>query len=210
MKDPYETLGIDRDATLDDVKRAYRTLAKELHPDANPDDAAAAERFSDVTKAYDLLSNPESRADFDAGGWRRGYADGFGPQGAGQHPWNDEGVFDFNDGVGERPLDLFGDIAGNRRGRVFGAASTSMALPGEDLAEVLEISIKEAEDGTIRMIDLITGARIEVTVAPGTETGRTLTFEGLGLPGIGGGPPGDLNVIVKILPAPQLEGDGSA
>ena len=199
MKDPYDVLGIEPGATLDEVKRAYRALAKELHPDANPDDSVAANRFREVTDAYDLLSDPERRAEFDSGGWRRGYADGFAPEGA---------AFDFDDGIGERPIDLFGDIAGNRRGRVFGAASTSLALPGEDLAETVGITVKEAEEGTRKVIELVTGARVEVIVAPGTESGRTLTFEGLGLPGIGGAPPGDLNVIVEILPAPMLDGSG--
>ena len=200
MKDPYDVLGIEPGATLDEVKRAYRALAKELHPDANPDDTVAANRFREATEAYDLLSDPERRADYDSGGWRRGYADGFGPEGE---------AFDFDDGIGERPIDLFGDIAGNRRGRVFGAASTSLALPGEDLAETVGITVKEAEEGTRKVIELVTGARVEVIVAPGTESGRTLTFEGLGLPGIGGAPPGDLNVIVEILPAPMLDGDRS-
>ena len=200
MKDPYDILGIEPGATLDEVKRAYRALAKELHPDANPDDTVAANRFREATEAYDLLSDPERRADYDSGGWRRGYADGFGPQGE---------AFDFDDGIGERPIDLFGDIAGNRRGRVFGAASTSLALPGEDLAETVGITVKEAEEGTRKVVELVTGARVEVIVAPGTESGCTLTFEGLGLPGIGGAPPGDLNVIVEILPAPMLDGDRS-
>ena len=200
MNDPYEVLGIEPGATLDEVKRAYRALAKALHPDANPDDTVAANRFREATEAYDLLSDPERRAEFDAGGWRRGYADGFGPEGD---------AFDFDDGIGERPIDLFGDIAGNRRGRVFGAASTSLALPGEDLAETVDITVKEAEEGTRKVVELVTGARVEVIVAPGTENGRTLTFEGLGLPGIGGAPPGNLNVVVEILPAPMLDGDGS-
>ena len=199
MKDPYDILGIEPSASLDDVKRAYRALAKALHPDAHPDDEAAANRFREVTEAYDLLSDPERRADYDSGGWRRGYADGFGPAGD---------AFDFDDGIGERPVDLFGDIAGNRRGRVFGAASTSLALPGEDLAETVGITVKEAEDGTRKVVELVTGARVEVIVAPGTEHGRTLTFEGLGLPGIGGAPPGDLNVMVEILPAPMLDRSG--
>ncbi|MDE0172061.1 MAG: DnaJ domain-containing protein [Defluviicoccus sp.] len=200
MKDPYDILGIEPGATLDEVKRAYRALAKELHPDANPDDTVAANRFREATEAYDLLSDPDRRVDYDSGGWRRGYADGFGPEGE---------AFDFDDGIGERPIDLFGDIAGNRRGRVFGAASTSLALPGEDLAETVGITVKEAEEGTRKVVELVTGARVEVIVAPGTESGRTLTFEGLGLPGIGGAPPGDLNVIVEILPAPMLDGDRS-
>ena len=200
MKDPYDVLGIEPGATLDEVKRAYRALAKELHPDASPDDTVAANRFREVTEAYDLLSDPERRADYDSGGWRRGYVDGFGPEGE---------AFDFDDGIGERPIDLFGDIAGNRRGRVFGAASTSLALPGEDLAETVGITVKEAEEGVRKVVELVTGARVEVIVAPGTESGRTLTFEGLGLPGIGGAPPGDLNVIVEILPAPMLDGDRS-
>ncbi len=208
MADPYEILGVSRGATDEEIKQAFRALAKKLHPDANPADAAASERFKAITGAYDLLSDSEHRSEHDAGGWRRGYADGYGTSGGAKHPWDQEFVNDVSDKTGERPIDLFGDIAGNRRGRVFGAASTSMMLPGEDLAETLEISIKDAETGATRVIDLITGAQVEITVAPGTETGKTITFEGLGLPGIGGGPPGNLNVIVEILPAPKLGHDG--
>ena len=202
MADPYEILGVSRGAADEEIKQAFRALAKRLHPDANPGDAEAAERFKAITAAYDLLSDPERRAEHDSGGWRRSHADG------GKHPWDRDFVHDFGDKTGERPIDLFGDIAGNRRGRVFGAASTSMMLPGEDLAETLEISITDAETGTTRVIDLITGARVEIAIAPGTETGGTITFPGLGLPGIGGGPPGDLNVVVEILPAPRLEHGG--
>ena len=92
---------------------------------------------------------------------------------------------------------------------MFGAASTSLALPGEDLAETVGITITEAEEGARKVVELVTGARVEVIVAPGTESGRTLTFEGLGLPGIGGARPGNLNVVVEILPAPMLDGGGS-
>ncbi len=203
MADPYEILGISRGAAEEEIKQAFRALAKKLHPDANPGDAEAAERFKTVTAAYELLSDPERRAEHDSAGWRRGRAEG-----AAGHPWDRDFVHPCGDKTGERPIDLFGDIAGNRRGRVFGAASTSMMLPGEDLAETIEISIEDAEAGTTRVIDLITGAQVEIAIAPGTETGRTITFPGLGLPGMGGGPPGDLNVVVEIAPAPRLEHDG--
>ena len=121
MRDPYNVLGIDRTATDEEIKRAYRKLAKELHPDSNPDNAEATERFKEVTAAYELLVDPQRRMEFERGGWRRGYADGFG-RGNDDRPWDDGSVFDWSDGSGERPIDLFGDIAGNRRGRVSGAA----------------------------------------------------------------------------------------
>ncbi len=200
MIDPYETLGIPREATLGEIKQAYRKLAKELHPDMNPDNEAAAERFKDVSTAYDILSDPEKRAYHErARSMWGGGANGFGgPRGT-----PDEDIFDDGFGKGDSFADLFGDIAGNRRGR----GGTSMIIPGEDMAEILKMPFVEAAVGAIKRITLVTQVEIDVQVPAGIADGDTITIPGRGFPGMGGAPPGDLNVIVEIEPHEKLSRD---
>jgi DnaJ-class molecular chaperone len=200
MMDPYETLGISQDATLHEIKQAYRRLAKELHPDLNPDDRHASGRFKDVSAAYDILTDPEKRAHHERarnswGGGRRGFG---GPRGT-----QDEDMFDPGFGTGEKLSDLFGDIAGNRRGR----GGTSMIIPGEDMAEFLKLPFVEAAVGAVRTLALPTQIEVEVNVPPGIRDGETVVIPGYGFPGMGGAPPGDLNVIIQIEPDEKLRRD---
>ncbi len=191
MIDPYETLGVPREATLGEIKQAFRKLAKELHPDINRDDDDALERFKEVSTAYDTLTDPEKRANFERarGRWGGGF-DGFGgPRGT-----PDEDIFDDGFGKGDSFADLFGDIAGNRRGR----GGTSMLIPGEDMAEFLKVPFIDAAVGGVRPLTLVTRVELEIVIPPGIRDGETITFQGKGFPGMGGAPPGDLNVIVQI------------
>ena len=194
MKDPYDVLGVSRDATLDEIKRAFRGRAKELHPDANPGDDGAAERFKDVSAAYEILTDPEKRAHYMRGDWDPWRDGDWG--GAGGR--SDDIVFDKEFGPGDREADLFGDIAGNRRGR----GGTSMIIPGEDMAVDLTVSFIEAAVGVRKPIELITGPRIELNVPPGVTDGEMLSVPGYGFPGLGGGPPGDLWISVSVRPHP--------
>ncbi len=200
MIDPYEALGITREATLGEIKQAYRRLAKELHPDMNPDDEVASERFKDVSVAYDILTDPEKRAHHERARsrWGGGSADFGGPRGT-----PDEDIFDPGFGAGDRPQDLFGDIAGNRRGR----GSTSMLIPGEDMAEFLKVPFLDAAIGMLRRLTLVTQIEVELVVPAGVRDGETITVRGYGFPGMGGAPPGDLNVIIEIEPHPVLSRD---
>ncbi len=200
MIDPYQTLGISEEATLHEIKRAYRKLAKELHPDLNPDDSHAAEQFNDVSDAYDILTDPERRAHHERarnswGGGRRGFD---GPRGT-----PDEDMFDPSFGTGESLSDLFGDIAGNRRGR----GGTSMIIPGEDMAEFLKLPFVEAAVGAIKTLLLPTQIEVEIKINAGIADGGTIVIPGYGFPGMGGAPPGDLNVIVQIEPDEVLSRD---
>ncbi|NQU70334.1 MAG: DnaJ domain-containing protein [Rhodospirillales bacterium] len=200
MIDPYQTLGISEEATLHEIKRAYRKLAKELHPDLNPDDKHATERFNDVSDAYDILTDPEKRAHHERarnswGGGRRGFD---GPRGT-----PDEDMFDPSFGTGESLSDLFGDIAGNRRGR----GGTSMIIPGEDMAEFLKLPFVEAAVGAIKTLALPTQVEVEISISPGIADGETIVIPGYGFPGMGGAAPGNLNVIVQIEPDKELSRD---
>ena len=187
MKDPYGILGVKRGASLDEIKSAYRQRAKELHPDANVGDAAAAQKFLELQEAYDALTDPD------------------GPP-AGAPAWTFEhGMTPEDYARGSELSDLFGDIAGNRRGRVSGAASTSMNVPGEDLAHPMRLTEEEAAAGVHRTIDLVTGHTLTIEIEPGAQAGDVVSFPGYGFPGFGGGMPGNLNVIIEILPTPEIE-----
>ena len=199
MRDPYDVLGVSRDATLDEIKRAFRGRAKELHPDANPGDGGTAERFKDVSAAYEILTDPEKRAHYMRGDWDP-WRDG---DWGGAHGRSDDIVFDKEFGPGDREADLFGDIAGNRRGR----GGTSMIIQGENMAEDLTVTFVEAAVGVRKRIELMTGPAIELNVPPGVADGEVLRVPGYGFPGLGGAPPGDLNITVAVTPHEVLSRD---
>lgn len=197
--DAHELLGVGRDADADEIKRAYRARAKKLHPDMNAGDEAAAERFRAVTAAYNLLSGRRRSA--------------HGPGAAGPKPWEKGGAwfdFEIDDASGERVADLFGDIAGARLGRVKGAAATSLWMRGQDVAEHLAVTEGEARDGACRIVATMTGLAVAVDVPPGAADGDVVTLRGFGIEGYGGGEPGDLNILIRVVPNPAIRGGGAA
>ena len=197
---PYELLGVERGADIEDIKRAYRTLAKELHPDVNAGDGGAAERFKEITAAYNLLADRRKRKEYDRNSPDRGSEDGV-------QPWQKGGAwfdFEIDESTGERTVDLFGDVAGTRLGRVKGAAATSLWMKGQDIAETLKIVQSEADDGICKLITTMTGITVAVDIPEQTNDGDIVTLRGFGIEGFGGGPPGDLNVIVSIVPDPAI------
>src|SRR5579863_6338695 len=154
-KDPYSVLGVDKKATADEIKKAYRKLARQYHPDRNPGDAKAEERFKEVGEAYELLSDPDKRAAYDRGG----LFGAFGGQGGGANPFSG-GAFD---GSG------FSDILSNLFGGGGGGARRGRPGPerGRDLEASLQISFEQA----------VHGAQVPLTV-PLTE--RCVTCNGTG------------------------------
>ncbi|WP_270938772.1 DnaJ C-terminal domain-containing protein [Falsiroseomonas oryzae] len=196
--DPYAIMGVKRDATQDEIRRAYRKLARKLHPDVNPGDKAAEERFKRVSAANDLLGDPEKRARFDRGEidasgqerppepprGHRGFA-GAGAQGDG---W-DAGFADMVD-ADDLLSDLFGRGGRRRGGRV--------RMRGSDLEGRLALDFLDAVNGATKRVTLPDGATVDVTVPPGTRDGQVLRLRGKGAPGHGGGPPGDLLVEVEV------------
>jgi curved DNA-binding protein len=197
---PYELLGVERGADIEDIKRAYRTLAKELHPDVNAGDGGAAERFKEITAAYNLLADRRKRKEYDRNSPDKGSEDGV-------QPWQKGGAwfdFEIDESTGERTVDLFGDVAGTRLGRVKGAAATSLWMKGQDIAETLKIVQSEADDGICKLITTMTGITVAVDIPAQTNDGDIVTLRGFGIEGFGGGPPGDLNIIVSIVPDPAI------
>ena len=203
--DPYETLGVKKDASAEEIQKAYRALAKKLHPDLNPGDKAAEEKFKEVSVAYDLLSDADKRARFDRGEIdasgaerpRYRYYRDFADDGA--HPYGNEGGF--SDFAAD---DLFAEIF--RRGG--GAEGTGGAqgggarfrMRGPDARYRLELDFLDAVNGGKREITLPDGSVLDVSIPPGTRDGQTLRLRGKGHPGIGGGAPGDALVEVVVRP----------
>lgn len=188
MRDPYQVLGVDRAATPDAIKKRYRQLVKELHPDLNPGDTIVEQRFKEVSSAYDLLSDPDKRAKFDRGeidaeGNPRGFHGGGFRRNA-----RARGSAGFN------TSDIFEDLFGR------GGFKTK----GADVSYTLTVSFLEAARGTTKRMGLSDGRSIEVKVPPGTEDGQTLRLKGQGLSGMGGGPAGDAMVQVLVDPHPHF------
>jgi DnaJ-class molecular chaperone len=195
MKDPYQTLGVRRTASADEIKRAYRRLAKKLHPDLNPD-KRVEQQFRDVTAAYELLSDPAKRARFDRGeidaaGTERGSAYTRREAGGGRRsaPADDD-VF-----VEDIISDLF------RARRSAGRTGTAGGVRrGTDASFTLQVPFLEAALGAKKRVTLAEGKVLDVTVPPGIESGQTLRLKGQGNPGSGGAPDGDALIEIQIEP----------
>ena len=198
----YDLLSIDRGADLDAIKRAYRGLAKKLHPDVNAGDEKAADRFKEITAAYNMLADNRKRAEHD------GNRTGCDENQSGPKPWEEDGAwyeFEIDERSGERIMDLYGDVAGTRLGRVKGAAATTLYMKGQDVAAPLKITYSEARDGICKLVTTMTGLTVAVTIPAGAAHGQKVSMAGFGIEGFGGAPPGDLNVLVELVPDPAIE-----
>ncbi|MBA3878685.1 MULTISPECIES: DnaJ C-terminal domain-containing protein [Sphingomonas] len=213
MADPYQILGVARGASEADIKKAYRKLAKELHPDRNKDNPKAAERFSRVTNAYDLLSDKDKRARFD-----RGEIDGDGnPAGFGfrQGPTPNNGGFspgaggfDMGGDAGDFS-DIFEGLFGGRRagGGFSGGFGRRGPQPkGANRPYRLSVPFADAACLTPQRITLADGKTIDLKLPAGVETGTQMRLSGKGDPGPGG--PGDAIVTVEIQPHRFFTRDG--
>ena len=201
--DPYETLGVKKDASADELQKAYRRLAKKLHPDLNPGNKQAEEQFKEVSSAYDLLSDPEKRARFD-----RGEIDASGQERPQQRYYRD-----FADGAGSRTYTSdagFADFADDDVLReIFGRqGGARFRMRGPDAHYRLELDFLDAINGAKRQITLPEGEALEVTIPPGTRDGQVLRLRGKGQPGIGGGSPGDALIEVAVRPHPVFTRKG--
>jgi DnaJ-class molecular chaperone len=198
VKDPYEILGVARIASPDDIRKAYRRLAKKLHPDLNPGDKQAEARFKEVTAANDLLSDPDKRQKFDSGEIdasgaerpRQQYYKDFasGRAGAGSPYENSSGFADFADGE-----DLFAELFRRQAGQ-------ARRTRGADLHYRLAISFLDAVNGASQRLTLPDGGSLDVTIPAGIQEGQTLRLRGKGALSRGDGEPGDALVEISINP----------
>ena len=209
--DPYETLGVSRQASAEEIRRAFRARAKKDHPDLNPGNAAAEVRFKAANAAHDLLSDPEKRARYD-----RGEIDAAGDEKRPERPyWRDyaetggyrsgpsagsggaegrAGGFDPED-LG----DIFGEYFGGRF-RDAGSRRESSPRRGRDARYQLEVSFLDAVNGATRRLTLPDGQTLDVRIPPGLEDGQVLRLRGKGASGTQGAPSGDALIEVGVAP----------
>lgn len=228
MRDPYSTLGIPRTASEADIKSAYRKLAKELHPDRNTANPKAAEKFSEVTRAYDLLSDKNKRAQYDRGeidaegnpanpfagmGARGGY--GRGAYGGGQRGPAGPGDFGGFGGEDVDLSDLFEGLFGGRKSQQQGGARRGFGRQppqqpprrGADIQYRLAVPFVEAAAGRDQRIALADGKAINLKLPPGVEDGTMMRLKDKGHPGPGGNGDGIVMVEVGSHPFFKREGD---
>lgn len=216
MADPYSILGVAKGASEAEIKKAYRKLAKELHPDTNRDNPKAAERFSQVTAAYDLLSDADKRGQYDRGeidenGQPRNPFAGGNPFGGGGGFRQGPGGFEFN-AQGMDFGDIFDGLFGGARGRTsgggFGGFGGRQAPPskGESVNYRLAVPFEDAAALKPQRITLQDGKTIDLKLPAGVETGTQMKLAGKGQPGPGGA--GDAIVMIEVRPHRFFVRDG--
>jgi DnaJ-class molecular chaperone len=196
--DPYKTLGVKKDASQDEIQKAYRRLAKKLHPDLNPGNRKSDEQFKEASAAYDVLSDPEKRKRFDNGEIneqgterpRQHFYRDFADSGANQYA-SAAGFSDF-----EGAEDIFSEIFGG------GARRGNFEKRGADVHYRLPLDFLDAVNGGKKQIDLPDGSTLDITVPPGIRDGQVLRLRGKGRSGLGGAPPGDALVEIDVQPHP--------
>lgn len=209
--DPYKVLGVNKTATQDEIKKAYRKLAKKLHPDLYPGDAGKQAEFQAVTAANDLVGDPEKRRRFDAGEidasgqerQERQYYHQYADQDAGRRydPGADRGNFD-------DASDIFSELFGRRQGGSAGHQQEFHAR-GQDVRYHIDVDFLDAARGGKRSVRMPDGKGIEITIPRGVKDGQSLRLRGKGGPGYGKGPAGDAFVTVSVLPHPVFVRDGN-
>jgi len=199
----YDILGVAKKASSDEIRKAYRKLARAHHPDVNPGNSAAEEKFKKVSAAYDVLSDDKKRAAYDEFG-DASLQGGFDPEKAREYQrwqtsqqqrasrFHDE---DFGDD-GRASFD-FSELFGRARG----------PQRGQDLHASLQLDLKAAIDGTEISLDLPSGPQ-RVRIPPGADDGSTIRIPGKGAPGGRGGPPGDLLIEIAVAPHPRVRREG--
>ena len=203
-RDYYDILGVKRDASEAEIKKAFRKKAKLYHPDANPDNPSAEGRFKELNEAYEVLKDSEKRPQYDRFGenWKNyqgvnGQQNPYGGGAGGQSAYTDMG-------------DMFENIFGGagRRGAGFsgggGRRRTNMQMAGQDIEQPVQISLQEAYDGTKRIITK-NGREINVNIPRGATVGTKVRLAGEGHPGVAGGPAGNLYLIVDVANDRQFE-----
>ena len=207
---PYEVLGVKPTATADEIRKAYRKLAKQLHPDLNPGKPEAEARFKSVSAAYDLLSDPEKRGRYDrgeideTGTERPRYS--YRPHAEGAEGWRyqPQGEMDQND-----LEDLFAAFgSGGRRGRAGAGPGEGFRMRGPDRSFAMTVDFADAAKGGKKRLSLSPEEWLDVTIPAGIEDGQVLRLRGKGGPGFGGGEPGDALIEVHVAPHPLFKRDG--
>jgi curved DNA-binding protein len=218
-RDYYKILGVPKNASEKDIKSAYRKLARKLHPDVNPNDKSAQEKFKEVNEAYEVLSDTDKRKKYDELGanWQQ-YEQYQRAGGQGPFQWGGRGGGPQYRTVNPEDLqDIFGDIGGASDffrtffgGGGFGdtrGGRTAAPRRGRDIEQPVKVNLEEAYKGTTRILQR-DGKRFEVDIKPGVKTGSRVRVAGQGMEGIGQGLTGDLYLNIDVEPNPNFERRG--
>lgn len=211
--DPYDILGVPKTASADEIKAAYRKLARSNHPDLNPDDKAAEARFKAASHAYELLKDPETRARFD-----RGDIDATGAERPERQYYRDYAAASENPYQSGRGFEGFGDASdlfaefmrqqGQRQG-AYGGRSRGFHAPGPDRRYALEVLFMDAVKGGTTRITLPGGDTLDVKIPQGVQDGQTIRLRGKGGAGMGDGPAGDALVTLTVKAHPVFRREGN-
>jgi DnaJ-class molecular chaperone len=205
--DLYKVLGVAKGARDDEIRRAYRRLAKELHPDVRPDDPVSSERFKLITAAYDILGDATKRRRYDDGEIDsqgepvRTYARNGAGAGASGAGW--PGGFGAGTGAGRESG--VGDIFSDLFGRTARGAGPGFSLRGQDVRYTLDIDFLEAVGGARKRVTMPEGGVLDLTVPEGVADGQVLRLKGKGAPGLRGGDQGDALVEIRVRPHPKFK-----
>jgi len=210
-EDLYSVLSVPKTASAEDITKAYRKLAKKLHPDLNPGDKAAEEKFKKVTAAYDILGDAEKR-----GRYERGEIDASGQETPQQRYYREyaggEDGARYRSTAGFEDIgafsDLFGDLFGERGG-MRGGRGARFSMRGSDAQYRLDVDFLDAVNGTKTRITLPDGGTLDVTIPPGVADGQVLRLRGKGNPGVGEGEPGDALIEIHVRPHPVFKREGN-
>lgn len=209
---PYEVLGVKPNATADEIRKAYRKLAKQFHPDLNPGKPAAEARFKSVSAAYDILSDPEKRGRYDRGEIDESGAErprySYRPHAEGAQGWKYQPEGEMDAGDLDDLFEMFGRGAGRGGPRGGRRGGEGFSMPGPDRHYSLTIDFVTAAIGGKQRLSLSPDEWLDVTIPPGIEEGQVLRLKGKGGPGFGGGPAGDALIEVHIAPHPFFRREG--
>jgi curved DNA-binding protein len=224
-KNYYSDLDVDRKASQEEIKKAYRKLAKKYHPDVNPGDKKAEEKFKEISEAYEVLSDPQKRQKYDQLGmeWQHYQSTGGRPENFNWSQWESppnqnysyrtvspeefEELFGSSGGYSSFFESLFGRGAARHPGEGGNQQFYYQQMPqkGADNEHKLQITLREAFHGTKRVLEWEDGRKIEAKVPAGVKTGSRLRLKGQGSSGIAGGKAGDLYLYIEVLPDAQFE-----
>lgn len=214
-KDYYQILGVDRKASADEIKKAYRKLAVKFHPDKNPDNVKAEDRFKEASEAYEVLGNAEKRKKYDELGanWKQYEQQGFEGFGGNRRYSSGRGQANYGEFFEGEPgfSDFFeAFFGGGFGGSAFGDRSGHTGrrqVKGQDLSADIKLSLSEAFHGTERILQL-EGNRIRIKIKPGVRNGQTLRLKGKGQQSPFGGQPGDLLLKIHLKEEAGIYRDG--
>ncbi|MCP4359890.1 MAG: DnaJ domain-containing protein [Chloroflexi bacterium] len=235
-KDYYQTLGVSKSADEKEIKKAYRKLARSYHPDTNPDDHAAEEKFKAINEAYEVLSDSDKRQKYDQFGsqWQQ-YERTGGSMNDFWSQWGNANGRQSSQRVYTQTIDpqTFEQMLGGRGGSGFSsffdslfggsggrqrsggvdftdfAGGQSITQRGRDLEYEVQVTLDEAFQGTTRTLQFNDGRTLTAKIPPGVETGSKIRLSGKGEPGIGSGQPGNLYLIIELLPDARFERNGA-